>query len=371
MRPLGRIGPRPWGAPMSPRGSAESPAAFDGQHYTQANPPTLSPGAVFSNCSFHALHWHRETLQGVHFSNCRFESVRFEDCQAEGIEWGHCTLTDVHWRGGALRESQLHDSSVADCGWHECALEGVHLSTVRCRDTRFVALEARHLAIVTSEVIGLRFESCRLTDTSWIRGTVQDLVLQDCACLNLVFGQLESTQVRLLASRGRNLRWIQCQGTDTALQDCEFEQASWSHGHLIDSKMLQTKLLTAGFDRCTLRGVAFADLTLTNTQFDAAELLWCRFERVSSPKLSLRLARLAQVSFSDIDFQQLDARGATLDAVTFHRADARHSRLDGQAKSSWTGADTAGSRFTDPQHPQEQAWRATHLPGVRNTGAAQ
>lgn len=360
------------GARASAGGIAFEPSnVVEGRHFSASDPPTLTPSTVFSNCSFSGLHWNRETLHGLHFSDCRFESMQIEDCDAEGIEWSRCTLAGVDWRGGSMRESQLHDSVIADCGWNDCAWQGVHLASVRCRNACFARMEAVHLAVVTSEIVGARFEACRLTDTSWIRGTVHDLVLQDCECLNLVFGQLASTQVRLKGSRGRNLRWIQCEGTDTVLQDCEFHQASWSHGHWIDSRMLQTKLLTSGFDRCSLRGVAFIDSVLATTQFDAAELHQSLFERVTAPGLSLRLARLSQVSFTDIDFQQLDARGATLDGVTFRRANCRQARLDGQDEQAWRDADTAGSRFDDPQTLEERTWRATHRPGVRDTGAGQ
>lgn len=344
------------------------PTVIQGRHFTASDPPPRQANTVFSACRFSGLSFRGDVIDGLRFLDCRFETVCFLDCPAESLEWTRCELTNVHWRRGSLRDSQFHDSELRNCSWRECALEGLHFSNARCRDLILETLEARHLAVVASEMVEVRIDACRLIDCSWIRGRHQQVQLIDGIYLNLVFGQLESECLSCVSCSGRNLRFIQCEVRGAELRDCEFEQASWSHALLADSKIQQTKLLTAGFERSRLNGVKISDTSLANTQFDAAEISRCRFERVEAPRISLRTARLDKVSFSDIDFQQLDARGATLEGVTFQRAICRAGRLDGQSSRAWEGADTSGSRFDDLRLPLECDWWRLYRPGIRNTG---
>lgn len=263
-------------------------------------------GHTVHNKHFHHMYWNDEfDLEGVSFSDCVFENVKFSgncissefsntvfsECTFEGFVWRNvnlenCILINCLFVDVQIDSLHFDEGKVINTNWQDCEIEDLYFSS------SLESIAFTHCMLKTPH-----FDTLKVTGIKFIHSSLEQAIMTD----------FDFKSVQIIDSDFVCLYAMNC-----TAQDYDF-----SYMQLKDARFSEGNLAGANFEGSNLEGSCFTESNLVGVNFNRTDL---------SSALLIN-AELSNAQFIESNLDTTNFSGSIAEACVFDRAQMYMSDL--------------------------------------------
>jgi len=272
-------------------------------------------------------------------------------------------LPGIAWAGVKLVRANLASADLNGADLAEATLTDVDMSRARLRGARLTKAMLARARLADADLSGADLTDACLVGVT-CTGTNMENVTATRADLRGTFANTNLTGARLVRANFSGAALVR-----VVLDDADCSGASFDDAQLREIDLRRCRLEGAHFRGAQISTCNFEELVMPAAEFAGALLLGTDFTASVMRNANFAGARLHRCGLADVQWEDVDLRGANLGKSTFHMGSSRSGLLFSPIASEGTRTGFYTEDCNDLTHKKPEEIRKANLCGADLRGA--